>query len=94
MSDAEIVGIVAGRLSTEPPYATEHPEYRVDLARSLVQLVRQHDLLDKVTTRALLVEVAERMRITQNSTSGRALGVQCETAVEKLDPGVLDWSRP
>lgn len=47
--------------------------------------------LGLATTRELLEEVAARMEITQNSTSGRALGRQCREAVAKLDSGVLDY---
>lgn len=35
----ERVALVAGRLSTEPPYEKEHPEDRVPLATALVEIV-------------------------------------------------------
>jgi hypothetical protein len=52
----------------------------------------EHPLLGLATTRELLEELAVRMEITQNSTKGRDLGVLCREAMEKLDPGVLNYS--
>lgn len=43
------------------------------------------------TTRELLMEVATRMKLTQNSTAGRELGVLCQKAVEELAQGVLNY---
>lgn len=42
-------------------------------------------------TRELLAEIAIRMEISQNSTSGRALGRMCRDALHNLDDRVLDY---
>lgn len=47
--------------------------------------------LGLASTRELLEELATRMEITQNSTSGRELGSMCRLAVENLAPGVLNY---
>lgn len=49
-------------------------------------------LLGLATTRELLVELAVRMEITQNSNKGRELGVLCREAMANLDRGVLNYS--
>jgi hypothetical protein len=56
------------------------------------QHTEDEPLLGLATTRQLLTEVAMRMEITQNSTGGRDLGRLCESAIEELDKGVLDYS--
>lgn len=49
------------------------------------------DALKAVTTRQLLQEVSVRLRTTQNSIAGLDLADMCDTAVAKLNSGVLNY---
>lgn len=51
----------------------------------------EEPLLGVAPTRQLLDELATRMEITQNSSAGRALAVQCREALDRLDALVLDY---
>jgi hypothetical protein len=46
-------------------------------------------MLGLATTAELLVEVAARMEITQNSIKGREIGRLCREALDNLAPSVL-----
>lgn len=50
-------------------------------------------LLGLATTSELLAEVADRMRTTQNSHAGEALGDMCVEALGNLTKSVLDYRR-
>lgn len=48
-------------------------------------------LLGLATTEELLIEVAVRMEVTQNSLKGRDLGRLCREAIANLGPGILGY---
>lgn len=52
---------------------------------------RDEPWLGLATTRELLLEVASRMRGTQNSIAGDDLGRMCEEAVKHMDDFVLNY---
>jgi hypothetical protein len=80
----DIIDNLVEALRPSPP--AHQPRRR---ARTMAEQIEP--LLGLATTRELLAELEVRMRVTQNSSKGRELGLLCAEALENLASGVLNY---